>query len=167
MRKRDCNKGIFLYEERKALLSSTLTFTKVYFYNNLPCLMAFMGQSSQNQNVGSGTLFRWRNGCGNTGLRKNMFLTIVFLGSTRNMEPWIECAVNPKNPKSHFTFSAFGIQLRHHSSPWKLKAWESFLEWTFHHGLSWGCVWSPTPLMSRMVTTRPGWWFCMEMVDVQ
>lgn len=88
-------------------------------------------------------------------------------GSTRNMEPWIECAVNPKNHKSHFTFSAFGIQLCHHSSPWKLKAWESFLQWTFHHGLSWGCVWSPTPLMSRMVTTRPGWWFCMELVDVQ
>ena len=35
VRKRDCNKGIFLYEERKALLSSTLTFTKVYFDNKL------------------------------------------------------------------------------------------------------------------------------------
>ncbi len=106
--------------------------------------------------------------------------------STQNMEPWIECAVNPADHKSHFTFAAFGIQLcRHCSTSRKLGKGAAVSRGRFFIGpvnlpscAVPGCVWSPTPLMSRMVTTRrvlflygTGWcaiemcrdfWWCLE-----
>lgn len=44
---------------------------------------------------------------------KTCFLQLFFWGSTRNMEPWIECAVNPKNPKRSLHF----FSLRHSAVP--------------------------------------------------